>query len=56
MLYEYILSVPANPYIPQSLEYMINKECTNAIPGDRTAEDNAEILQNSVSLYMSEKS
>lgn len=56
MLYEYILSVPANPYIPQFLEYIINEECVPVILGDRTAEDTAEILQNRVSLYMSEKS
>lgn len=56
MLYEYILSVPANPYIPQSLEYIIDEECDPVIMGDRTAEDTAEILQNRISIYLSEKS
>lgn len=52
MLYEYILSVPANPYIPQSLEYIISEECEPVVSGERTA----EILQSRISIYLSEKS
>lgn len=56
MFYQYILSVPANPYIPQKLKYMIEEETEPVIMGEKTAENAAEILQNRISIYLSEKS
>ncbi|MDE7364467.1 MAG: hypothetical protein K2N27_06230 [Ruminococcus sp.] len=55
-LYDYICSIPANPYIHLKLEYMINEEIEPVILSDRTSENAAEILQSRVSIYLSEKS
>lgn len=55
-LYDYICSIPANPYIYLKLEYMIDEEIEPVILNDRTAENAAEILQSRVSIYLSEKS
>lgn len=55
-LYDYICSIPANPYIHCRLKYIIDEEIEPVILGDRTAEDTAEILQSRVSIYLSEKS
>lgn len=56
MLYEYILSVPANPYTPDSLRYIIDEEVDPVILDNRTAEQAAEILQSRIEIYLSERS
>lgn len=56
MLYEYILSVPANPYVPESLRYIIDEEVDPVILDNRTAEQAAEILQSRLEIYLSERS
>ncbi|MBR5512709.1 MAG: hypothetical protein IKV85_01830 [Ruminococcus sp.] len=57
MLYEYILSVPANPYFYNSeLQNIIDEEVGYAINGDRNADDTAYILNDRIGTYLSEKS
>lgn len=56
MLYDYILSVPANPYTPQSLSYIIEEEYEQVIHDSRTAKEAADILQNRIETYLSERS
>lgn len=55
MLRDYILSVPVNPYTPQSIEYIIEEECDPVILDNRSAEEAASILQNRIETYLSEK-
>ncbi len=57
MLYEYILSVPANPYFYNwDLQNIIDEEVEYAINGDRNADDTAYILNDRLGTYLSEKS
>ena len=57
MLYEYILSVPANPYFYNwDLQNIIDEEVEYAINGDRSADDTAYILNDRLGTYLSEKS
>ncbi len=56
MLYEYILSVPANPYRAHTLQYIIDEEIDPVILDDRTAEQAAEILKSRIEIYLSERS
>ncbi len=56
MLYEYILSVPANPYRAHMLQYIIDEEIDPVILDDRTAEQAAEILKSRIEIYLSERS
>lgn len=56
MLYEYILSVPANPYFYNwDLQNIIYEEIQYAINGDRNADDTAYILNDRIGTYISEK-
>lgn len=56
MLYEYILSVPANPYRTHTLQYIIDEEIDPVILDDRSAEQAAEILKSRIEIYLSERS
>lgn len=57
MLYEYICSIPANPYRnSHELDFIIQEETNTCILGDRTAESTAEILESRIGIYLSEKS
>ncbi len=57
MLYEYILSVPANPYFYNwDLQNIIDEEVEYALNGDRSADDTAYILNDRIGTYLSEKS
>lgn len=56
MLRDYILSVPVNPYTPQSVEYIVEEECDPVIFDDRSAEEAASIMQDRIETYLSEKS
>lgn len=57
MLYEYILSVPANPYFYNwDLQNIIDEEVEYAINGDRNSDDTSYILNDRIGTYISEKS
>ena len=56
MLYEYILSVPANPYFYNwDLKNIIDEEVEYALNGDRSADDTVYILNDRIGTYLSEK-
>lgn len=57
MLYDYILSVPANPYFYNwDLQNIIDEEVECALNGDRSAEEAAKVLNSRIGTYLSEKS
>ena len=57
MLYDYILSVPANPYFYNwDLQNIIDEEVECALNGDRSAEEAAKVLNSRLGTYLSEKS
>ncbi len=55
-IYDYILSVEIDPYTDPNIEVIVYEECAAAIAGEKTAEEVAEILDNRVSIYLSERS
>lgn len=55
-LYDYILSVDFSPYTDFVVDGMIKEEYAAVIAGEKTGEECAEIIQNRVSIYLSEKS
>lgn len=54
--YDYIISVEPDPYSDPIIGTMIGEECAAAIAGEKSAEEVAEILNNRVSIYLSERS
>lgn len=55
MLYDYILSVPADLYRPTALENMIDEEIQPVILDNRTTEAAVDILQKRIETYLSER-
>ncbi len=55
-IYDYIVSVEINPYYDHNIGLIVNEECGAVIEGEKTAEEAAEILDNRVSIYLSERS
>lgn len=57
MLYEYLCSIPANPYRkPNELAFIIEEKTENCILGESSVETTAEVLNNRIKIYLSEKS
>lgn len=56
MLYDYILRVEFRPYEPAPFMDMVFEEADPVIAGERSAEKCAEILQDRIGTYLSEKS
>lgn len=57
ILYDYILSVPANPYFySEKLQNIIDEEVEYAVNNSRTADDTTRILNDRLETYVSEKS
>lgn len=57
MLYEYICSVPANPYKKtDDLAFIIDEEAEKCIIGGNSAETAVNALNNRIKIYLSEKS
>lgn len=56
MLYDYIMSIPADIYRENELRYIVDEEVAPVILDNRTAEQAAEILQNRIEIYLSERS
>lgn len=54
MLWDYIMSIPADPYNRESVENIVNEECQIFINGDQSAEQTADILNSRIGIYMSE--
>lgn len=54
MLADYIESVKMDIYSPLQVKYIIDEEAQAVLAGERSAEDCAEILDNRVSIYLSE--
>ena len=55
-LRDYIFDMKLDFYFPDELKYMIREEYEPVLAGERTPEQAAEILDNRISTYLSEKS
>ncbi len=55
-LAEYIGTVTLEPYTDLQIESIINEECGAVYAGERTPEECADILNNRIGIYLSEKS
>ncbi len=55
-LRDYIFSVKFDIYYPDELSYFIDEECDPVLAGERTPEQAAEILDDRISTYLSERS
>lgn len=55
-LLDYIENVKIDVYSPSQVKYIIDEEAQAVLAGERSAEDCAEILDNRVSIYLSENS
>lgn len=55
-LVEYISTVTLEPYADLQIESIINEECGAVYAGERTPEECADILNNRIGIYLSEKS
>ncbi|MDO4864755.1 MAG: hypothetical protein Q4A05_11355, partial [Ruminococcus sp.] len=55
-LRDYIFSAKIDIYFPNELLDIVEEECQPVLAGERTPEQAAEILDNRISIYLSEKS
>lgn len=55
MLRDYILSVPANPYINDPAEKIVQEECSAALDSRSSGKSIADILNKRISIILSEK-
>ena len=55
-LRDYIFDMKLDFYFPDELKYMIREEYEPVLAGERTPEQAAEILDNRITTYLSEKS